>query len=267
MERGKWYKIQWIPLYRHEAGMTEKRWRIGLLVLLFVFICANGRTLFLRFYEPKIWYGIYVDAIPLGGLKKEEALARLQEYEEQLSEYTVLASYGAVQTKRVSLKNIGFELNTEQVVETILQQQKSRNVIQSYLEQRKLKKEPKQYTLQPTIEEDLVREYLEQYAALFDVSPKEPTLRRESGAFIYEEGKNGRKLSIDLTVLQMFQQLQQWNKKEDIIVTAISEKVKPMYSVEWLKQCDSLLADFSTSYQVTEDVCVCVCLCVCVLPQ
>ena len=52
--------------------MTEKRWRIGLLVLLFVFVCANGRTLFLRFYEPKLWEGIYVDNIPLGGLKKDE---------------------------------------------------------------------------------------------------------------------------------------------------------------------------------------------------
>lgn len=234
--------------------MTEKRWRIGLLVLLFVFVCANGRTLFLRFYEPKIWDGIYVDTIPLGGLKKEEALVRLQKYEEQLSEYMVLVSCGAVQTKKVSLQSIGFELNTEMVVETILQKQKSVNFIRSYLEKRNLKQTPKQYTLQPMIQEDLVREYLEQSAALFDVAPKEPILRRENGAFVYEEGKNGRKLSIDLTLLQFVKQLKEWTKQEDIVITAISEKVEPAYSVEWLKQCDSLLAEYSTSYQVTEDV-------------
>lgn len=234
--------------------MTEKRWRIGLLVLLFVFICANGRTLFLRFYEPKLWEGIYVDTIPLGGLKKEEALERLQKYEEQLGKYTVLVSYGAVQTKQVSLQSIGFELNAEAVVETILQQQKSTNLIRTFLEKRKLKQQPKQYELEVTIKEDLVREYLEQSATLFDVTPKEPILRRENGAFIYEDGKNGRKLSVDLTLLQFVKQLKEWTRQENIVVTAISEKVEPTYSVEWLKQCDSLLAEYSTSYQVTEDV-------------
>ena len=241
-------------MYGNEAGMTEKRWRIGLLVLLFVFICANGRTLFLRFYEPKLWEGIYVDNIPLGGLKKEEALARLREYEKQVGEYTVLVSYGAVQTKQVSLQSMGLELNTEEVVETILQKQKNTNFIHSYLKRRKLKQQPKQYTLQPIIEEDLVKEYLEQSAALFDVAPKEPVLRRENGAFVYEEGKHGRKLSIDLTLLQFVKQLKEWTKQENIVVTAISQKVEPAYSVEWLKQCDSLLAEYSTSYQVTEDI-------------
>ena len=241
-------------MYGNEAGMTEKRWRIGLLVLLFVFICANGRTLFLRFYEPKLWEGIYVDNIPLGGLKKDEALGRLREYEEQVGEYTVLVSYGAVQTKQVSLQSMGLELNTEEVVETILQKQKSTNFIHSYLEKRKLKQQPKQYTLQPIIEEGLVREYLEQSAALFDIAPKEPVLRRENGAFVYEDGKHGRKLSVDLTLLQFVKQLKEWTKQEDIVVTAISQKVEPAYSVEWLKQCDSLLAEYSTSYQVTEDI-------------
>ena len=241
-------------LYGNEAGMTEKRWRIGLLVLLFVFICANGSTLFLRFYEPKIWEGIYVDTIPLGGLKKDEAIIRLQEYEEKVAGHTVLVSLGAVQTKKVNLQSIGFELNTATVVETILQKQKSVNLIRTYLEKRKLKQQPKQYDLEVTVREDLVREYLEQSAILFDVAPKEPILRREHGVFVYEDGKNGRKLSVDLTLLQFVKQLKEWTKQEDIVVTAISEKVEPVYSVEWLKQCDSLLAEYSTSYQVTEDV-------------
>ena len=218
-----------------------------------IYLC-KWQDFFLRFYEPKLWEGIYVDNIPLGGLKKDEALGRLREYEEQVGEYTVLVSYGAVQTKQVSLQSMGLELNTEEVVETILQKQKSTNFIHSYLERRKLKQQPKQYTLQPIIEEGLVREYLEQSAALFDIAPKEPVLRRENGIFVYEDGKNGRKLSVDLTLLQFVKQLKEWTKQENIVVSAISEKVEPAYSVEWLKQCDSLLAEYSTSYQVTEDI-------------
>ena len=234
--------------------MTEKRWRIVLLVLLFVFVCANGRTLFLRFYEPVIWEGIYVEQIPLGDLTKEEALVQLQKYKEQLSLYEISVLYGAVQTEKVSLHSLGFEMDIEAVLETILQQQKSKNPIRNYLEKRRLKKEPRQYHLQVSVKEDMLREYLERHAVLFDVEPEEPVLWRENGEFVYQEGKNGRRLSVDLTLLQVVKQLNEWNKKENLSVTAVSEKVAPVYSLEWLKQCDTLLADYATSYQVTEDV-------------
>ena len=239
-------------IYKEWTNMTERKWHIGMVVLLFVFIVANGRTLFLQWKNPVCLEGIYIEGVAVGGKTKEEVQKQLQNSIEKWEKYTFSLAFGAVKTKKITLKELGFSTNLELIVEDAFAQGSILHPIRTYQRKKQFQKNPKQYKVQIQLQESLLKEYIEKSAVLFLEKPTKPSLWRENGRFFYEEGKNGRELSEELTLKSAWEEMENWNKSEHIEAIAVMEKIEPSYALEWLKQCNTLIGEYTTYYGETE---------------
>ena len=232
--------------------MKARKWYIGIVVLLFVWSVTNGRTLFLQWKNPVCLEGIYIEGIAIGGKTREEAKQELQHSIKEWESYTFSLAFGAVKTEKITLKELGFSTNLESILEDVFAQGNIFHPIRTYQRKKQFEKNPKQYRLQIHLQESLLREYIEKNAVFFLEKPTEPFLWREHGRFFYEEGKHGRKLSEELTLKLTWERLENWNKSEHIEAIAVMEKIKPTYTIEWLKQCNTLIGEYTTYYGETE---------------
>ena len=232
--------------------MKARKWYIGIVVLLFVWSVTNGRTLFLQWKNPVCLEGIYIEGIAIGGKTREEAKQELQHSIKEWESYTFSLAFGAVKTEKITLKELGFSTNLESILEDVFAQGNIFHPIRTYQRKKQFEKNPKQYRLQIHLQESLLRDYIEKNAVFFLEKPTEPFLWREHGRFFYEEGKHGRKLSEELTLKLTWERLENWNKSEHIEAIAVMEKIKPTYTIEWLKQCNTLIGEYTTYYGETE---------------
>ena len=134
--------------------------------------------------------GIFVNDMDLSNQTVKEAGESVSEYLQQFSKQTVVLKIGEEQVE-IPFSELGFEADSETIMNEIKKAMPQGNIIRRYMEQKDLESNPKKLDLSISFNEDVVKTKLNESLEPFKTEAKEPTVKRENGKFIVEEGKIG----------------------------------------------------------------------------
>lgn len=190
--------------------------------------------------------GIFINSINLEGMTEAEATKAVNEYTDSLKNKKLDIRVND-QTISTTLGEVGYECVENDYVSQALNLGKTGNLIKRYKEIEDLEHNQLVYTLQFTIDDDKLRDVVEQCSE-FNVLPENATIKRENGQFIVSEDKNGWEVDLNETMQKVKTAiLEDWDY-QDAVVDAVIVEALPEFGTETMKECKDLLGTFSTTY-------------------
>lgn len=191
--------------------------------------------------------GISAGDINLGGLTKEEAVAKIQEY---VAGYTgkqvefLVDSNSAVAT----IGELGYYWKNQEIVDDAISQCKKGNVIERFKERADMAKEGKSYTIEYDVNNEVMTETINNYCSQFNVPHVNASLTKSGGGFTYTEESTGRMIDMDTTVNQFHDfLLNTWDGNDaQLQVTVVDDY--PVATVADCQKVTDVLGSYSTSY-------------------
>lgn len=199
--------------------------------------------------ESRITYGISVGGVDVSGLTRNEAAAKLENAILDRKN-TVITLTGPEQGEQVQLTagELGYGIDMGESLDRALSFGHAQNIIQRYKEQKDLEREGRNYDFAISVDEGQLRTALDQKARSFDQPAAEPSLRRESGSFIVEEGHNGYVLDLDKTVADITAALEGDAGGQPLTLAMSYVVDEPRGTADDLYSIKDLLGTYTTSY-------------------
>lgn len=219
-------------------------------VCLFVGILVGGYSTAMaqeKYEDEKICTGIYIEDINLGGMKVAEAKAAVEQYIEKLESKKVTVKIEK-NKKSVTLQELGYSCEENTYIEEAANFGQSGNVIKRYKELKDIEKEPVNYHLKFQLDDEKVKEFVQDKCTAFDITPKNASLQRKNGKFSITASKKGRQVVVDETIEKIKSTiLKDWNQ-ESLVIDAVVNDTEPKYTSEILQRCTDILGSYNTSY-------------------
>ncbi len=196
----------------------------------------------------KMQSGIFVGAIDVSGMGKEEAEAAVHGYVDGLREVPVTLNAVGGNQVTVTVGDMGIQWENPQVLDDAFSLGKEGNIIKRYKELRELERNTKRYDIELSFDRAALTTLLTEQCTQFDVQAEDASLRRENGQFIIEGGQTGEKVDIEASVDALEAFLQDEWKKEAATVDLVVAVDEPRGSREDLEKVKDVLGTFTTSY-------------------
>lgn len=191
--------------------------------------------------------GISAGDIDLGGLTKEEAVAKVQDY---VAGYTGKSVEFLVDgnSAMATIGELGYYWKNEDIIDDAMKQCKKGNVIERFKERSDMAKEGKKYTLEYDVNNDVMTETINNYCSQFNVPHVNASLTKSGGGFTYTEESTGRIIDMDTTVNQFHDfLLNTWDGNDaQLQVTVVDDY--PIATVADCQKVTDVLGTYSTSY-------------------
>ncbi|HHU73146.1 MAG TPA: hypothetical protein GXZ28_00775 [Clostridiales bacterium] len=195
----------------------------------------------------RICKGVFIDAVNVGGMTKEEAEAAIEDYIAELrnKDLAILANDNVVYAE---LADIDYDYIPNDNIEKALAFGKSGNLIKRYKDLKDIEYGSIVLPLSYTFDENKLRQIIIEEVGAYDIAPVNATLARKDNKFIYKDHVLGVKVDVDRT-FELIKDilLNNWNRS-DIIVKAIMAEVMPEYTKEDVEMVTSILGSFTTEY-------------------
>ena len=111
--------------------------------------------------------GVQVEGIELGGLLKEEAQAKLDEYWNQLIQTEIEIATGE-HTEKITLKELGISYQNQEVLTEAFALGREGSLIQNYLDVKNLEKSPKNFQMEFTFDEETLMNALKEKTSSYE---------------------------------------------------------------------------------------------------
>lgn len=226
-----------------------KKWKGSLLAAICLLVMTSGMTVCAA--GETILKGVSIDKLDVSGMTREEALAALESYEENLGEQSIKLGIGdnVVEAK---LSDLGVTFDNEDLVDEAIGVGHTGNIVKRYKDQKDLQHSGKTFPLSWQTNEDTVREYVENNCTKYDTKAQNASLTRENGSFNFVAGKQGLELNVDSAVRTISDYLENsWSSDDTSVVTLETEVTEPEGSAEELANITDLLGSFTTSFSTS----------------
>lgn len=218
-------------------------------VLLSVFIGTEADAKAIN--DGAIQTGVYADGVELSGMTAEEAEAAIEEYVASLEhvEITLVATDGNKVTTTAG--EIGLEWANREIVEEAVTLGTEGNIVQRYKALTDLKRENKVYDLVFSVDEEVIRTFLEEQCTKFDVGVENYKLIRENDEFKIVDGQTGYGVDVEASVSRIAAYMEsEWNHEPAEIELEVTVK-EPEGSYEELAQIKDVLGTCTTSFSTS----------------
>lgn len=238
---------------RNEENIMKKRFMnvaaLMMAMLLSVFIGTEAEAKAIN--DGAIKTGVYADGVDLSGMTAEEAKAAIEEYVASLSEVeiTLVATDGNKVTTTAGA--IGLEWTNKDIVEEAATLGTEGNIVQRYKALTDLKRENKVYDIIFSVDEEVIRTFVEDECTKFDVGVENYRLIRENGEFKIVDGQTGYGVDVDASVAKLSAYMEsEWNHEPAEIELEIAVK-EPEGSAEDLAKIKDVLGTCTTSFSTS----------------
>lgn len=198
---------------------------IGVLAISLVALFAGLILAFEAWYADRIYPGVRVGGVPLGGKRPAEAAALLQE---QLGppERPLIRLYGPDRSWTVRPVDLGYSLAAEETARTAFQV--GRGPGETILDHLRLLVQG--HDLDPLLAFDprQARLYLETLAEQIDLPPTDADLRLEGGSVVMTPARAGRLLDVEASVAAVQAAMEgATGKEEDVAAALVVRELRP----------------------------------------
>ena len=226
-----------------------KKWKGSLLLAICLLamtssmtVCAAGET---------ILKGVSIDKLDVSGMTREEALAALESYENNLGGQSIKLGIGdnVIEAK---LSDLGVTFDNEDLVDEAIGVGRAGNIVKRYKDQKDLQHSGKTFPLSWQTNEDTVRTYVENNCTKYDKKAQNASLTRENGAFNFVAGTEGLELNVDSAVRTISDYLENsWTSDNTEVLNLETQVTEPEGSAEELANIKDLLGSFTTSFSTS----------------
>lgn len=191
--------------------------------------------------------GVVVEGIDIGGLTKDEAIAKINEYVATVTGKQ--AELDVDGNKAVStIGELGYYWKNEDIVSKAAELCKQGNVIERFKEQEDLAQRGISYDIEYDVNTGIMAENIDNYCSQYNVPHKNASIKREGGSFTYTQESNGRIIDMDATVNQFRDfLLSGWDGNDaSLQVTVVDDY--PTATVADCQKVTDVLGSFTTHF-------------------
>lgn len=219
-------------------------------VILLIVAIAGGMTAHVSEITKQEGYfeGVQIEGVELGGLSKEEAAEKINEYWEELLKTEVELGVGE-KSETVTLEELGLTCNSEEVLEDAYALGREGNTFQKYLDIQSLKKEAANYSLEFAFDEEALQTVLAEKTESYEDKMQNASIERVNGSFVITEGKAGVVFNYEESAKLIVEKVTtDWEDRDTFKIDMITQVEEPEYTTEMMEKITDKLGTFSTSY-------------------
>lgn len=190
---------------------------------------------------------VYIGEVSVGGMTVDEAKEAVTDYVKDTTDVDVVLKAGE-KSVTVKAEELGLGWGNTKVAEEAVNIGKSGNLIKRYKDQKDLENENKVYNIVYTVDEEKTRAVLTEKSAELNQKAVNASLKRENGAFIYEDGKQGIVMNIEGSVQSVVSYFNnEWDVKEPE-VELVADVEEPEGNKESLSRVKDVLGTYHTDF-------------------
>lgn len=208
----------------------------------YVFAASNSST-----ENQTIPDNVYIGAVSVAGMTKEQADTAVNNYINGLSDVEVTLQAGDNNIS-VKAKELGLSWGNTQVVEQAQGIGKSGNLIKRYKELQDLKKNAKVFDLVYAFNQDKVQTVLKDNSAKLNTQATNATLTRENGQFNFVAGTTGIKVNTKDAIQEINNSIQKNWDGQALLIALKTQEIKPEGTQESLSKVKDLLGSYHTNF-------------------
>lgn len=198
--------------------------------------------------EDTILSGVRIGGIDVSGMTRLEAEKALQDYEDQMETRTVTLEIGD-QEVTASLSDFGITFDNIDMIDEALSIGRIGNIVKRYKDQKDLQHSGKEFALNWTADQTMVKAFVEENCKQFDREAKNASLSRSNGEFHFVAGSQGLVLDVDQSVKIIMDYLENGLTEDSADRIVLQTKVtEPEGSAEELAYVKDLLGTFTTKF-------------------
>ena len=228
--------------------------RVGIIILvLLLLILAGGGAAFYYYYSKyinidAIYPGMTIQGMSVGGMTREEAKAKVQEYVDKVSQETVTLQVKKKEST-FALSDIGLKCTNMDVVEKAYDFGKTGNVFKRVIEVRKLEKEGMDFPLTFSVDKAETRKIVKKKAKKFLAKKKDATITRKDGKFVITKQVDGVDIDFEANADKLAEVFSKkdWNHKS-VVFPMDYTLDKAKHTKKELSAIKDVLGTFTTSY-------------------
>ncbi len=192
--------------------------------------------------------GVQVEGIELGGLSKEEAEEKINEYVTGLQATEIELGVGE-KTEKITLGELGIFCETKDVLEEAYALGRDGSLFANYKAVKNLEKEPAEFALPFSFEEEAVKTALKAKTESYGDKMQNATVKRVNGAFVITEEKDGVVFNYEESAkLIMDKVAGDWDDRASFKIDMVTQIEKAKYTKEMMEKVTDKLGSFSTNY-------------------
>ncbi len=224
--------------------------RLNLVLRIFVAMCVI--TLFSSIdvaasENVEISDGVYIDGVHIGGMSAKEAKETVDKYAEELKA-TIIAMEVEEDSEQITLGELGFDYKEHDFIEQASSIGESGNLLKRYKEIKDIAHNNLVFTLEYTLDNNKVKEFVETKLSAYDVSPQNASVNRQGGEFVYTDHIVGRHVEVEDTIKLIEESvMESWDKSNITLKAVVLEDV-PEFTRDVVEKVDSVLGTFTTNY-------------------
>lgn len=200
--------------------------------------------------SDEIMAGVKIGDVEVGGLTQEQAEQEVLEYMDKLQQRPITINIEKEQLMTTAAE-LGFSCDAKNTVEEAYQLGKSGSFFSRLKTLGTVEAGNTEFQLESTVDETVLRSYIEEKCTPFDVKAKNSKLKLVDGKFKATKSHDGMKVQVEDTVTVISDALLREISEEALEVTAVVKVTKAKYTKEQVSKCKDLLGNYSTSYSTS----------------
>ena len=198
--------------------------------------------------EEGFFTGVQVEGMELGGLSKEEAQTKIDEYLTKLIATEVELGVGE-KTEKITLGELGLTYTNQDILTEAYALGREGSLIQNYLDIKNLEKEPSNFKLEFGFDNEELQNALKEKTASYEDKMQNATLKRQNGSFVITEEKDGVVFNYEESAKLITDKVtQDWKDRAAFKIDMITQIEKAQYTKEMMEKVTAKIGTFSTSY-------------------
>lgn len=191
--------------------------------------------------------GVSVGNVDIGGLTKDEAIAKIQDYMTTFTDKKVTLMVDG-NTAETTIGELGYYWKNTNVIEKADELCKKGNIIERYKEKKDVETKGVNYELEVDVNDDVMRQALDTYCAQYNMPHVNASLVKSGDGFTYTEESAGRIVDVDTTVNEFHQfLLKTWDGNDAELKVTMKDDF-PTATIEDCKKVTDVLGSYSTKF-------------------
>lgn len=201
--------------------------------------------------EDTIYNGIFIEDVDVSGMTAEQARAAVLEYIDSFkeSEVSFLVAQGNVVTTTIG--NLSPTWSNQEIIDEAFSVANEGNVIQRYKAIKDVQHKGMKYNIDILFDEGAVYDFVANECAQYDLSVKNPKLKKTESGFVVEDGVEGEAVDVETSVRyicnNLFENFKQGVNQMELAVTSVS----PDANAEDLYAIKDVIGTFTTNYSTS----------------
>ena len=224
--------------------MKKKTWIIAAVAVCCAVGVGAGSSSYI--WAAGLPAGLKVGGQDLGGLTREEADQKIEEYVNSIQNQTITLKVGE-QAFETSSEELGFHWSNRDAVEETVAQLTEGNLLKRYMANMDLQQEGAEISIETAVDSEKVAAFVNEKCTDLSGAAKNATITRENGQFVVTPSEKGVTVDIDATV-QAINEAVADGLDEPLEVEAVVTESDPAITTEMLASIQDVLGTCTTDF-------------------